>query len=153
MSIQSELCNDFCLVTVELWSALSYCVGPPSMFCPLTEKEKKRKYRKHVLRLYVAGKFTLKMPLFHRTGRQESRQDESVCVCVLICSYTTCHVAVYQLWSDGSTAIDIDEIGTWRVAFVFVCFTGLLVYRWGERDSTIVTRGIHVYFIITFVQY
>lgn len=74
------------------------------------------------------------MPLFGRTGRRKSRQDESACVCVLMCLYATCHVAVYQLWSDGSTAVHIDEIVTRRVAFVFVCLTGLLVYRWVERD-------------------
>lgn len=33
-----------------------------------------------------------------------------VCVCVLMYKSATCHVAVYQLWSDGSAAIHIDEI-------------------------------------------
>lgn len=48
----------------------------------------------------------------------------------------TCHVAVQQLWSDGATAVHVNEVVPRVPASVFVCFTGLLVYRWREADIT-----------------
>lgn len=106
MRIQSEQCADWCLAEGGHWSAPCYCALLPSKFCPLVD-------RKHFFRSEL-GYYGL---IEYGAGM------------VWRCTSLTCHVAVYQLWSDGAAAIHVNEIVPRRPASVFVGFTGLLVYR------------------------
>lgn len=115
------------------------------------EREEKHKTQKmiyfYILYLYV---IVLENPALRFFTHEKQRQDERarvdtsgpawcvfdvclMCVCVgvcvcLMCVSATCHVAVYQLRSDGPAAVHINIIIPRCVAFVFVRLTGLLVY-------------------------
>ena len=118
---RSGLDVDSCQRTEAPWSVLCCCVASPSTPCPLMERQTQH-----------GGKQSLQVITQTKKYHVCERKCGTLCV--------TCHVTIDELRIDGAAAIHVNVIMSWCVAFVFVRFTWLLVYR---CEKTIVSYKLN----------